>query len=206
MVFGTLVHHPLGFVDPHGYNGAFNPPMAQPGVTGISRQSSVANLGDEVPVFFDPNVSSGVERVNPTQGTQHPDIALSDLVDELEWTPPFQACSVRVFEAAMRSDACVANDANGQGQPTREESVLSIDSIESPIETPIKGKGPVVPVNVMGSYNVKLSYLMYTEKGVNPLKTSTQNLKNGNVVYGGRHYRHRCSSRRKQCNFQVGQC
>lgn len=155
------------FMTPYSYSEAVKMPMALAGGNRISSQVTVPNLGHQAPVVLAP------------KQTNHVEIDSSDCVDEFDWMPPFQACSVRVFEATMRSEVATGGQSHGKGKAIQVGSVTSDESDEALIESPIKGKGPMVKVDVMGSYNVKLSYLMYTEKGVNPLKMTTQKLKNG---------------------------
>ncbi|EGF98715.1 uncharacterized protein MELLADRAFT_69115 [Melampsora larici-populina 98AG31] len=188
MAFGSIGHRAPPFMTPYSYSSAVKMGMAHPGGNRISSQLTVPNLGHQAPTALAPNTATVIVNGASNPKTNHVEldddssICVDELdwtpppFDELDWTPPFQACSVRVFEATMQSDIATASQSHGKGKAIHVGSVTLNESDEAPIESSIKG--PVVEVNIMGSYNLKLSYLMYTEKGVNPLKISSQKLKN----------------------------
>ncbi|EGG09363.1 uncharacterized protein MELLADRAFT_95802 [Melampsora larici-populina 98AG31] len=142
------------------YSEVLKSPFVHPGVHGISSNRTMSNLATNAPSWNPINASGVVPGpgnddlpVLDFEGSEDLDDFTSTQVNELDWTPPFNNCSLGTF-ASTEPD---------ENQP----------------EVPSKGKGPLVEVNVMGSYNVKLTYLMYTQKGVNPLKMSVQKLNKG---------------------------
>ncbi|EGF96960.1 uncharacterized protein MELLADRAFT_70314 [Melampsora larici-populina 98AG31] len=185
MVFGTIGLQNVPFLGHNSYSKALTSdshrPVGQPPAGNAQLSNwNVTNRGNHGTAMAVRTPVASTPQLAAPSKTIHLDLDSGDErdeLDELDWTPPFKNCSTRIFEATMRSH----NPTNSEGkrQATRVPSFASSASDDVVIEAPKKGKAPVKEVNVMGSYNVKLGYLMYTKKGVNPLKTSVQKMKSG---------------------------
>ncbi|EGF98637.1 uncharacterized protein MELLADRAFT_69174 [Melampsora larici-populina 98AG31] len=181
MVFSSLGHQTAPLATPASYSEVLKRPYVHPGANRYASSVTMANLGHVTQAGWTPKSASPVVTSVAQPNTIHLDMDSGDELDELDdfdWNYPVKSSSVWIFEATMRSDLATPTQSRHKENTMPVGSQASNDSDDLVIQSTDKGKGPMVEVNVMGSYNVKLSHLMYTEKGVNPLKTSVQKLKN----------------------------
>ncbi|EGG08593.1 uncharacterized protein MELLADRAFT_105018 [Melampsora larici-populina 98AG31] len=143
--FGTAGLQSVPFLSHHSYSKAVmsHRPAVPTAAHGVPNFPKLPNLGRHDFHSSGTNTPGSITPSVAQSKTIHLDLDTGDerdKLDKFDWTPPFNNCSARIFEATMQSDLGTGSNTSGKAKATRIPSVSSTSSDDVVIEAPNKGK------------------------------------------------------------------